>query len=104
MFISPLFFLFYFIMFLSIYFIGIIFLTKSRRSYLGSILPIIFLGISIYNFLKPILVYNPYPTMKEGMYMTFFGGLSIIGFIIYGIIRYRNKGNNKKDFIGEDKQ
>lgn len=84
-------------MFISIYFMGIVFLSKSRRSYLGSILPLILLGIAIYNFLKPMLVYNPYPTMKEGLFMTFFGGLSIVGFIIFGIIRYRSKINDKKE-------
>lgn len=96
MFVSPVIFLSYFIMFIGIYFIGIVLLSKSKRAYLGSILPIIFLGISIYNFLKPMLVYNPYPTMREGIYMTFFGGLSIVGFIIFGIVRYRSRRNNKK--------
>jgi hypothetical protein len=35
--------------------------------------------------------------MKEGIYMTLFGGLSIVGFIIFGIIRYRSKINSKKE-------
>lgn len=73
------------------YFLGIIYLSKKRNTWLGLILPLIFGCISIYCLLKPMLVYNPYPTMKEGMYMTFFGVLSIVGFIISFFTRYRSK-------------
>lgn len=71
-----------------LYFISVIYLSKSRRAYLGLILPIIFAIITLYNYIKPILVHNPYPTMKEGIYMTFFGALSIIGFVIFLIVKY----------------
>lgn len=48
-------------------------------------------------YILPILRNNlmgHYTTMKEGMYMTFFGALSIIGFILFGIIKYMSKRNN----------
>jgi 4-amino-4-deoxy-L-arabinose transferase-like glycosyltransferase len=70
------------------YFVAVAYLSKSRRAYLGLVLPIIFAIISLYNYIKPILVYSPYPTMKEGIYMTFFGALSIIGFSIFLIVKY----------------
>lgn len=100
MFISPIIFLFYFIISIGLYFVGIFYLSRKKSLYLGLILPTISLSIAIYNFIKPMIVYNPYPTMKEGMYMTFFGGLSIIGFIMFGIIRYvimRNKNNEGEE-------
>ena len=70
------------------YFIGVVYLSKKEKIYLGLILPVITLAIAIYNYVKPILIYNPRPTMKEGIYMTFFGLLSIIGFILFGIIKF----------------
>ena len=74
-----------------LYFLGIIYLSKRRKTLLGLSLPVIFGCIAIFNFLKPILVHNPYPNMKEPMYMTFFGALSIVGFIIFFFIKYRSK-------------
>lgn len=77
-----------FILAVCFYFFGVVYLSKKKQIYLGLILPVITLSIAIYNYLKPIYIYNPRPTMKEGIYMTFFGSLSIIGFIIFGIIKY----------------
>lgn len=74
-----------------LYFFGTIYLSKKRNALLGLTLPILFGCISIYYLLKPILVYNPYPTMKEGIYMTFFGALSIVGFIMFFLVKYRSK-------------
>lgn len=74
-----------------LYFGVILFLTRGRRKYLGLILPCIFAFISLYNFVKPKLIPNPYPTMQEGIYMTFFGVLSILGFIVLGTINYLSK-------------
>jgi hypothetical protein len=74
-----------------LYFGGILLLTKGRRMYLGLILPSIFAFIALYNFIKPKLIPNPYPTMQEGIYMTFFGVLSILGFIVFGTIKYLSK-------------
>lgn len=77
-----------FILAICFYFIGVVYLSKKEKTYLGLILPLVTLGIAIYNFLKPMLIYNPNPTMKEGIYMTFFGLLSIIGFILFIITKY----------------
>ena len=73
------------------YFGGILFLTKSKRAYSGLILPGIFTLITLYNYIKPMLIPNPCPTMKEGIYMTFFGVLAIFGFIVFGSIKYLSK-------------
>ena len=74
-----------------LYFLGTIYLSKKKKALLGLTLPLIFGCISIYYLLKLILVYNPYPTMKEGIYMTFFGALSIVGIIIFVLVKYRSK-------------
>ena len=73
-----------------IYFIAVIYLTKKKTIFWGLVLPAILGDIALYNFLKPMLVHNPNPTMKEGIYMTFFGALSILGFLIFGITRFIN--------------
>lgn len=73
------------------YVISIIILSNKRQIYFGLALPVISLGFALYNLLKPMIIYNPHPTMKEGIYMSFFGALSIIGFIIFGIIKFRSK-------------
>lgn len=82
-----------FMLAICLYFIGVVYLSKKEKAYLGLILPVITLSIAIYNYVKPMLIYNPYPTMKEGIYMTFFGMLAIIGFILFGIIKYVFKRN-----------
>lgn len=74
-----------------LYFLGTIYLSKKKNALLGLTLPILFGCISIYYLLNLILVYNPYPTMKEGIYMTFFGALSIIGIIMFFFVKYRSK-------------
>ncbi len=57
--------------------IGIqVFLSTRKGVALGFILPILFLTLAGYNLYKSLFVYNPYPTMAEGMYMT----LGLIGF------------------------
>ena len=61
----------------------------------GIALPIIFGCISIYYLLKLIFVYNPHPTMKDPIYMIFFGALSVIGFVVFFVVKYRLKNKNK---------
>lgn len=63
----------------------------------GIILPIIFGCISIYYLLKLIILYNPHPTMKDPIYMTFFGALSVIGFVEFLVAKYclKNRNNNR---------
>ncbi|NLJ55977.1 MAG: hypothetical protein GX334_02880 [Firmicutes bacterium] len=73
------------------YFGGILILTKGKKAYAGLILPIIFTFITLYHYIKPLLVPNPHPTMKEGIYMTFFGVLAFFGFIVYGAIKHLSK-------------
>lgn len=77
-----------FVLAICLYFIGVVYLSKKEKVYLGLILPVITLSIAIYNYVKPMLIYNPRPTMKEGIYMAFFGLLSIIGFILFVIIKF----------------
>ncbi len=80
-----------------LYFLSIIYLSKKKNALFGLILPIIFGCISIYNLLKLVFVYNPHPTMKEGIYMTFFGALSVIGLVEFFVAKYcfKNKNNNR---------
>jgi|LSQX01.1.fsa_nt_gb hypothetical protein len=80
-----------------LYFLSIIYLSKKKNALFGLILPIIFGCISIYYLLKLIIIYNPHPTMKEPIYMTFFGALSVIGFIEFFVAKYhlKNKNNNR---------
>lgn len=79
------------IMAMIVYFGGIYFLVRGKRKNLGFLLPCILAFIALYNYIKPMLTPNPYPTMQEGIYMTFFGVLSIMGFIVYGTIDYLSK-------------
>lgn len=80
-----------------LYFLSIIFLSKKENAVLGLALPIIFGCVSIYCLIKLISVYNPHKTMKEPIYMTFFGALSVIGFVVFFVAKYRlkNKNNNR---------
>ncbi|NMB42140.1 MAG: hypothetical protein GX996_09425 [Firmicutes bacterium] len=73
---------------LVLYFFGVVFLFKRKLSYLGMVLPCFFALMALYNYLKPKLVPNPYPTMQEGLYMTFFGVMAIIGFAIFAIVKH----------------
>lgn len=79
------------VLFIGLYFYGVIYLSKKRKLYLGLILPSIFACFAMYNLIKPMVVYNPFPTMKEGIYMTFFGALSLIGYFILIIIKLFQK-------------
>lgn len=81
--------------FIIIYFMAVIYLSRKKLIFWGLAFPAILGDIALYNFLKPMLVNNPYPTMKEGIYMTFFGALSILGFLTFGITRFIYK--NKRD-------
>ena len=78
-----------------IYFIAIIYLTKKRINFWGLVLPAISGDIALYNYIKPMLVYNPHPTMSEGFYMVFFGSMSLLGFIVFGITRFINRDKDK---------
>lgn len=82
------------LVFIIFYFTAVVYLSKNRTIFWGLALPAISGDIALYNYIKPMLVYNPYPTMAEGFYMVFFGVMSILGFIVFGITRfiYRNKG------------
>lgn len=79
------------LVFIILYFIAVVYLSKKKIFFWGLTLPAISGDIALYNYIKPMLVYNPYPTMKEGMYMTFFGVLSILGFLAFGITRFINR-------------
>lgn len=78
-----------------LYFIVVIYLSKKRTIFWGLVLPAISGDIALYNFLKPMIVPNPYPTMKEGIYMIFFGALSILGLLTFGITRFINRNKIK---------
>ena len=80
-----------FIVYVSIigtYFIAVGYLSKKSRFYLGLILPVLFGLAAFYNWFKPILTPNPYPTMQEATMMIAFGLLSITGFIEWLVIRF----------------
>lgn len=58
---------------------------SNRKSFIpGIILPLVFLILFLYNLIKPIIVTDPYPTMKEGFLMTF----GLIGFLIATLTLY----------------
>ncbi|NLC02879.1 MAG: hypothetical protein GX787_01200 [Tissierellia bacterium] len=82
-----------FMVFVILYFIAIVYLSKKDGIFWGLVLPAISADIALYNFIKPMVVYNPNPTMKEGIYMTFYGVMAILGLILFLITRYisRNK-------------
>ncbi len=57
--------------------IGIqVLLATRKQRVLGYVMPTLFLILGGSNLYKSLYVYNPYPTMAEGMYMTF----GLIGF------------------------
>lgn len=74
-----------------LYFIAIVYLSKKSVIFWGLVLPAISGDIALYNYIKPMLVYNPYPTMKEGFYMAFFGAMAVLGFMVFGITRFMNR-------------
>ncbi len=79
-----------------LYFIAIVYLSKKDSIIWGLALPAISADIALYNLIKPMVVDNPYPTMKEGIYMTFYGVMALLGLILFLIIRYihRNRRND----------
>lgn len=78
----------------ALYFIFTIWLAGKGRGYGGFVLPTMSGLYALWNYLKPMLIYNPYPTMREGMYMTFFGALAIVGLVAAIIIRYRKRSRD----------
>lgn len=80
-----------------LYFLSIIYLSKKKNALFGLIFPLLFGYISIYYLLKMKFVYNPHKTMKDPIYMTFFGALSVIGFVVFFVAKYhlKNKNNNR---------
>ncbi len=71
-------------------------LSAKKRIAFGYIMPALFLILAGYNLYKSLFVYNPYPTMQEGMLMTFgmIGfGISAVTLVICRIIRKHNEGN-----------
>ena len=81
-------------LFLLIVSLQLLLLTQKKKM-LGYILPAYFLFLAAYNLYKSLFVYNPYPTMAEGMLMTLglFGfAVSGITLIIFRIYRRPNKG------------
>ncbi len=80
------------------YFFSILYLSRQNNPLFGLILPFACLCISIYNLIKLIFIYNPHPTMKEGIYISFFGALSILGIIVFLVAKYIwRKRITKKD-------
>ncbi|MGI6130148.1 MAG: hypothetical protein ACOYEO_08710 [bacterium] len=51
-------------------------LVTRKQRVLGYLMPAAFLYLAGYNLYKLLYVYNPYPTMAEGIYVTF----GLIGF------------------------
>lgn len=87
------------IIFIIIYFMAVIYLSRKKLMFWGLALPAILGDIALYNFLKPMIVHNPYPTMKEGIYMTFFGALSILGFFTFVIARFIYKNKSEDSYL-----
>lgn len=77
-----------FMLFIILYFIAIVYLSRKDGIFWGLALPAISADIALYNLIKPMVIHNPNPTMKEGIYMTFYGIMAILGFILFLIIRY----------------
>ena len=80
-----------------LYIIAIVYLSKKSIIFWGLILPAISGDIALYNYIKPMLVYNPYPTMTEVFYMIFFGAMSILGFIVFAITRFMHRDKSNID-------
>jgi hypothetical protein len=55
--------------------------TRPHMAY-GLVIPAAFLLLAGYNLYKSIYVYNPYPTMAEGMMFTF----GLAGFVVSGLV------------------
>ena len=66
-------------------------LARYRPGLRGLIVPFAFTLISLYYFVKPMVIPNPYPTMREGMLMTFYGALALLGYAVYVLTRWRAK-------------
>lgn len=59
-----------------------VFLSTRKNIVFGFIMPLIFLIIAGYNLYMEFFPYNPYPTMKRGMYET----LGFSGFLVSLVI------------------
>lgn len=79
-----------FLFILGIYFAIMLYLSFYKKNW-GLVLPSVFALIAFYNYLKPIISQNPHPTMQEGIYAVFFGTLSLLGFIMFGFVKYIKK-------------
>ncbi len=53
-------------------------LSLRKEIFPGLIIPTLFLGFSGYYLYKDLYVYKPYPSMQEGMFMTF----GLIGLVV----------------------
>ncbi|NMB42167.1 MAG: hypothetical protein GX996_09560 [Firmicutes bacterium] len=57
------------------------FMSTRKYKALGYVIPMLFLILAGFNYYKSLYVYNPYPTMAEGMFIT----LGLVGFSIAAI-------------------
>ena len=75
--------------------IGIhVLLSTRKQRVLGFVMPTLFLILGGSNLYKSLYVYNPYPTMKEGMLMTFglLGfGISAVTLAVCRVIEKRSR-------------
>ncbi len=64
-------------------------LSSRRNIFPGFIMLTLFLGFSGYYLYKDLYVYKPYPSMQDGMFMTFGligAGISIITLVICRLV------------------
>ena len=70
-------------------------LSLRRNIFPGLIIPVLFLGFSGYYLYKDLFIYKPYPSMQEGMFMTFglvgFGVSAITLVVCRLVVKYRTR-------------
>ena len=66
--------------------------VRSRPGLKGLTVPFAFTLLSLYYLMKPLIIPNPYPTMREGMLMTFYGAVALLGYALYGFAKWRGRG------------